>query len=154
LAFQTGYLTGRESRIWDLRRWNNSQSEIGRKLGVSRQAVHRALQIIDSKVERALTEVADINKLEVRSLSLVDGIMEAYSPAYRVPVIVSFSRANGLKVWYLYEGNCSECGNEKTCRRMLEAEAEERGIELSGADGNPSPSQLALMIFSGFMEAS
>ena len=153
MAFQTGYLTGRESRIWDLRRWNNSQSEIGRKLGISRQAVHRALQIIDSKVERALTEVADINKLEVRSLNLVDGIMEAYSPAYRVPVIVSFSRANGLKVCYLYEGNCSECGNEKTCRRMLEAEAEERGIELSGADGNPSPSQLALKIFSRFMEA-
>lgn len=153
MTFQTGYLTGREGRIWDLRRWNNSQSEIGRKLEISRQAVHKALQIIDSKVEKALTEVADINKLEVRSLNLVDGIMEAYSPAYRVPVIVSFSRANGLKVWYLYEGNCSKCGNEKTCGRMLEAEAEERGIKLGKADGNLQPTQLALKIFSRFMEA-
>ena len=153
MTFRTGYLTGRESRIWDLRRLKNKQSEIGRQLGISRQAVHKALQVIDSKVERALTEVADVNKLEVRSLNLVDGIMEAYSPAYRVPVIVSFSRANGLKVWYLYEGNCSKCGHEKTCMRMLDAEAEERGIELSRADGNLPPTQLALKIFSRFMEA-
>ena len=152
MTFQAGYLTGRENRIWDLRRRKNSQSEIGRQLGISRQAVHKSLKIIDSKVERALTEIADVNKLEVRSLNLVDGVMEAYSPAYRVPVVVSLSKANGLKVWYLYEANCSKCSHDRTCRRMLEAEAEERGIELGRVDGKLPPTQLALKIFSRFME--
>jgi len=154
LAFSTGYMTGRETDIWSLRRKRLNQSEIGRRLGITRQAVHKALGVINSKVERALTEAAETNRLEVRSIDLVEGIMEAYSPAYRIPVVVSLSRANGLKVWHLYEGDCANCGYERSCRRMLLAEAEERGVELTEGDKKIPPTHLALKIFSRYLEGA
>jgi len=147
-------MTGRETDIWSLRRKRLNQSEIGRRLGITRQAVHKALGVINSKVERALTEAAETNRLEVRSLDLVEGIMEAYSPAYRIPVVVSLSRANGLKVWHLYEGDCANCGYERSCRRMLLAEAEERGVELTEGDKKIPPTHLALKIFSRYLEGA
>jgi hypothetical protein len=80
--------------------------------------------------------------------------MEAYSPAYRIPVVVSLSRANGLKVWHLYEGDCASCGYERSCRRILLAEAEERGVELTGGDRKIPPTHLALKIFSRYLEGA
>jgi hypothetical protein len=80
-------------------------------------------------------------------VNLVEGIMNAYSPAHRLPVVVSFSKANGINVWYLYEGNCRGCHLEGTCRRTLENEAEERGVSLTPVDKLSTPTQLASMIF-------
>jgi len=151
LSFRTAYLTGRETGIWDLRRRKLSQSEIGRRLGISRQAVNKSLNLIDSKVEQTFSEAIEANNLEVRSINLVDGVMEAYSPAYRVPVIVSLSNVNGVKVWYLYEGNCGSCGRAQSCRKMLEDEADERGIELTGNERRLQPTELALKIFSMYV---
>jgi hypothetical protein len=147
LTFRAGYLTRREIDIWDLRRRRNSQSEIGRLMGVTRQAINKAYRIIDQKVEQAFMEAADVNHLEPRTVNLVEGIMDAYSPAHRLPVFVSFSKANGVKVWYLYEGNCRECHLESSCRRTLENEAEERGVSLTAVDRLRTPTQLASMIF-------
>jgi len=152
MTFIGGYLTARETDIWDLRRRQNSQSEISRVMGVSRQAIHKAYHIIDQKVERAFMEAADINHLEAKTVNLVDGVMEAYSPAHRLPVIVSFSKVNGVKVWYFYEGNCDGCSHNRLCRVTLEDEAEERGIKLSDAERLLTPSQLAYRIFSRYME--
>jgi hypothetical protein len=151
LSFRTAYLTGRETGIWDLRRMKLSQSEIGRRLGISRQAVNKSLNLIDSKVEQAFSEAIEANNLEARSMNLVDGVMEAYSPAYRVQVIVSLSSVNGVRVWYLYEGNCGSCGRARSCRKMLEDEADERGIELARDERRLQPTELALKIFSRYI---
>lgn len=150
MKFRVGYLTPRESSIWDLRRRKHSQSEIGRELGVSRQAVHKTYQIIDSKVEQAFMEAAETNNLIVKTINLVDGVMKAHSPAHKIPVIVSLSKANGLKIWYLYKGNCSTCNLESSCRSTLEAEAEERGVKLTVSDQLKPPTQLALDLFRGY----
>jgi hypothetical protein len=147
LTFRVGYLTPREAGIWDLRRRNNTQSDIGRKLGVSRQAVHKAYQIIDNKVEQAFMEAAETNNLEIKTINLVEGVMVAYSPAHDIPVVVSLSKVNGLKVWYLYEGNCDSCHLKSSCRGILEAEAEERGFPLHTVDQLTPPTQLAHDIF-------
>ncbi len=147
MTFRAGYLTQRETDIWDLRRRRNSQSEIGRLMGVTRQAINKAYRIIDQKVEQAFMEASDANHLEPRTVNLVEGIMDAYSPAYRLPVIVSLSKTNGIKIWYLYEGNCRECHLESSCRRTLEDEAEERGVSLTAVDKLRTPTQLASMIF-------
>jgi len=138
--------------IWDLRRRNNSQSDIGRQLGVSRQAVHKAYQIIDQKVEQAFMEAADTNNLEIKTINLVEGVMIAYSPAHGIPVIVSLSKTNGLKIWYLYEGNCDSCHLETSCRNILEAEAMERGIQLHSIDSWISPTMLADEIFGRYQD--
>jgi hypothetical protein len=147
LTFRVGYLTQREANIWYLRRQNLTQSDIGRELGVSRQAVHKAYQIIDQKLEQAFMEAAETNNLDVRTINVVDGVMIAHSPAYGIPVIVSISKVNGLKVWYLYEGNCDKCHLESSCRSLLEAEALERGIRLNSIDKWIKPTQLANEIF-------
>ena len=98
MSFSTAYLTLRETSVWDLRRKNKTQAEIGRLLGFTRQASNKALDLIDTKIERAFNEAAVSNNLEVRSINLVDGIMEAYSPVHRMSVFVSLSRVNGLRV--------------------------------------------------------
>ncbi len=152
MTFIGGYLTARETDIWDLRRRQNSQSEISRLMGVSRQAIHKAYQIIDNKMEQAFMEAADTNHLEARTVNLVEGVMEAYSPAYRLPVVVSFSKVNGVKVWYFYEGHCDGCNQNRLCRVTLEDEAEEREIELSDVDRLLTPSQLAHRIFGRYLE--
>jgi hypothetical protein len=154
VSFVTAYLTPRETSIWDLRRNNKNQAEIGRLLSITRQASHQRLSMIDEKIERAFTEAATSNDLEIRSMNLVDGIMEAYSPIHNVPVFVSLSRANGLKVWYLHEGNCSSCTHEKNCIKFLEAEISERGIELTKEDRSLPPTQLTLKIFSKYLGGS
>jgi hypothetical protein len=151
MTFAVGYLTDRESSIWDLRRKMLSQAEIGRRLGITRQAVNKSLGVIDSKTEQAFLEAAEANKLEIRRLNLVEGIMEAYSPAYRIPVVVSLSRVNGLRIWHLYEGRCGECGLERSCRRLLLAEAEERGIRLTSDAKRIPPTLLALRVFSKYV---
>ena len=147
MSFRVGYLTPRESSIWELRRQNLSQSDIGRELGVSRQAVHKAYQIIDQKLEQAFMEAAQTNNLEVETVNVVEGVMLAYSPAHDIPVVVSISKINGLKVWYLYKGNCDKCHLEASCRNILEAEALERGIRLQSLDKWIPPTQLAKEIF-------
>ncbi len=152
MTFRHCYLTGREIQLWNLRRRKLTQSQIGRRLGISRQAVHKSYPVIDSKLERAFSEAAETNNLEIRSINLVDGIMEAYSVAQDIPVVVSMSNSNGLRVWYLYEGKCGQCKLERSCRRILEAEAEERGISLSGEDRRMTPTQLAPKIFSRYLE--
>jgi hypothetical protein len=153
MSFSTAYLTPRETSVWDLRRRKNTQSEIGRLMGFSRQASHRALELIDIKVEKAFEEAASTNGLDVRKVNLVDGIMEAYSPVHKVPVFVSLSRANGLRVWYMHEGECGICHHEKDCRTFLEKEATERGIDLSNEDLSQPPTQLALRIFGRYIGA-
>ena len=152
MTFQTGYLTKREINIWNLRNIIGSQAEIPRELDVSRQAIHKSLLVIDKKIEQALKEAASTNNLDVRKLDVKHGVMYAYSPAYQIPVIVSLSKVNGLKVWYLYEGNCSTCNRSMDCMELLESEAEERGIKI---DSNMSPSNIAKdMFFEYFQEVS
>jgi hypothetical protein len=153
LTFRVGYLTPRETSIWGLRRLNLTQSDIGRELGVSRQAVHKACKIIDQKIEQAFLEVTKTNNFEVKTINLVEGVMSAYSPALNIPVIVSLSKINGLKVWYLYEGNCDTCHLKPSCRNVLEAEAEERGIKLHAIDQLAPPTQLANEIFGRYQNA-
>jgi len=145
LTFQTGYLTTRETNIWSLRNILGSQSKIARRLDVSRQAIHKALITIDKKIEFALKEAASTNNLEIRRLDVVHGLMQAYSPAYQIPVIVSLSKVNGLKVWYLYEGNCKECNRNAECMELLGLEAHERGFVIE--DHTMSPSNLAKKMF-------
>lgn len=154
MSFATAYLTSRETSIWDLRRKNKNQAEIGRLLSITRQASHQRLAMIDTKIELAFTEAASINKLVVKNINLVDGIMEAYSPIHKMPVFVSLSSVNGLRVWYMHEGDCEICSEKESCKKYLVAEADERNIVLSNEDRNSPPTKLAINIFSKYIGAT
>lgn len=151
MSFKTGYLSPRELDIWRLKR-KESQSEIGRILGISRQAVHKTLPSIDEKIELAFNEVLDTYRLKPVKINVVDGVMEAYSPAYQLPVIISLSQANGMRVWYLYEGKCDKCDLIVNCRNLLRNEIQERNIQLEPCDERLEPTKLAIKVFSRYLE--
>jgi hypothetical protein len=151
MAFKGDYLTARETEIWRLRKKINNQSEIGRILGISRQAVNISLNVITEKIDKTFQAALDTNNLIPRKINLVEGVVEAYSPAYKLPVIISLSAVNGLKVWYLYDGNCKRCDLERSCRRTLLDEARERGLELEKGDDLLEPTKLAVKIFSRYL---
>lgn len=147
-SFSSAYLAPKQMVIWSLRREEKSQAEIGRRLGVQRQGINEQLHTIDGKVGRALMEAAQSSRLDIYRVDTVNGILEAYSQAYDVPVIVSFSRSNGVQVWCLYEGRCDRCNRGPACLTMLRAEAEERGIKLTDEDLRLKPTELGRKVFS------
>jgi len=147
-SFTSAYLTPRLTRIWSLRRDGTSQAEIGRHLGVQRQGINESLRIIDAKLSQALMEAAHANKLDIHRIDTTNGILKGYSQAYDIPVIVSFTKSNGVQVWYLYEGRCKTCNRRPACLNLLKTEAEERGIHLTEDDLNLPPTQLGRKIFS------
>jgi DNA-binding CsgD family transcriptional regulator len=151
MSFSTGYLTTREIKIWDLRRQGHTQAGIGKMLKITRQAAYKALGTIDNKVEQAFAEAAKTNGLEVKKIHTQEGIMMAYSPAHKIPVIVSLSKINGLRIWYMHEGDCGNCIHENNCKEFLVGEAKERGLELTKDDLELPSSLLALRVFDNYL---
>lgn len=75
----SAYLTGRQLDIWDLMRNGFSQSQIARKLNVSRQAVNQLVQTIPERVTAALCDAAKLNEVEPRHVDSSRGILLGWS---------------------------------------------------------------------------
>jgi hypothetical protein len=144
----SAYLTDRLLEIWRLRYKGLSKAEVGRILGITRQAVYEAEGIMLDKVERALMHTAEANMVEAQYVDASKGVLLGYSPATRNRVIVTFSPRNGVQTWHYQQPNCGQCKWVARCRERLAAEAEERGVQLSEEDLGLPPSELAHRIFS------
>ena len=144
----TAYLTDRQLEIWTLRLKGLSKAEIGRTLGITRQAVYDAEGIMLEKVERALIHTAESNMIEPRYVDSAKGILLGYSPANQQKVIITFSARNGVQTWHHEQPDCGSCGWVDGCRRRLMDEAEERDVRLSSEERELPPSKLAHAIFS------
>ena len=123
-------------------------AEIGRHLGITRQAVHYAQEAIIPKVERALTQVAYANMLDIKYLDATKGVLLGYSPSTKNEVIVTFSAINGVQTWHYEHPDCGLCEWVDRCKKRLIDEAAERDVELSEEVRGLPPSKLALHIFS------
>ena len=144
----TAYLTDRQLEIWSLRLKGLSKAEIGRTLGITRQAVYDTEGIMLEKVELALIHTAESNMIEPRYVDSAKGILLGYSPANQQKVIITFSARNGVQTWHYQQPDCSSCRWVERCRSRLISEAEERGVNLSKEEGQLPPSKLAHFIFS------
>jgi hypothetical protein len=142
------YLTDRQLAVWSLIRQDHSKAEIGRRLGVTRQAVYEAENIILGKVEQALTHAADAGMIETRYLDSRKGILLGMNPFTGRRVIITFSNRNGVQTWHYEEPECASCSWTKRCRRRLLDEAEERDVQLIPEERELPPSRLAHVIFS------
>ena len=147
----TAYMTDRQLEIWRLRLKGLSKAEIGRTLGITRQAVYDAEGIMLEKVEQALIHTAESNMIEPRYVDSTKGVLLGYNPASQQKVIITFSARNGIQTWHYEQPDCSLCKWIDRCRNRLIAEAEERGVDLSQEDKSHSPSELAHMIFSSII---
>lgn len=141
------YLTNRQLEIWSLRLKGLSKAEIGRILGISRQAVHETEGIMLSKVEMALTHAASSSMIDPKHIDSTRGILLGYSPQTMQNVIITFSKANGIQTWHYQQPNCIKCTLEHTCKKRLIAEANERRLPLTYEEMQLSPSELAQRIF-------
>ena len=144
----TAYLTDRQLEIWSLRLKGLSKAEIGRRLGVTRQAVYDTEGVMLGKVESALIHAAESNMVEPQYVDAAKGVLLGYSPQTRQRVIITFSARNGVQTWHYEQPDCGACMWEESCKKRLVDEAEERGIRLSAEERELPPSKLAHAIFS------
>jgi transcriptional regulator len=148
MALSTGYLTSRQKQIWNLKSKGLLQVDIARRLGVTRQSVHKALSAANNKVSQALEEAAKINKIRVKTVDPTDGVLVGYSREFKTDALITFSARNGVQVWYRHEGDCKNCDQLQDCRAMLLAEAEDRNTQLPENSDSMLPSKLAEILFS------
>jgi DNA-binding CsgD family transcriptional regulator len=142
-----GYLTTKQRAIWDLKSSGLQEAHIAKKLNITRQTVHKSLDIANLKIGDALQEVAKINKIDIETVSAERGFLKGYSNPFKTPAFVTFSAKNGIQVWYKHDGNCEKCKKLETCRNTLLAEARDRNFLLLDDTSKILPSKLAEALF-------
>jgi len=140
-----GYLTPTQKQIWDLKSTGIAEASVARKLKVTRQTVHKALDIANTKIGQSLEETAKINKIKIQSISPATGVLIGFSAHFKTKALITFSVKNGVQLWYKHEGDCKNCEQLDVCKATIIAEAKDRNIDLP--DGN-SPSEMADILFS------
>ena len=151
MAFQFGYLTPKQRRFWRLRFNGLTQAEISREMEITRQTVNKTLNVIDSKVTKALLEAAQLNKVTINRMDSEKGFLLGHSSALGMALLITFSDANGVQIWYKGEGHCSECEWLQSCKQTLITETKVRGIQVSNAE-KMEPSKLADILFEKIMK--
>jgi hypothetical protein len=148
----SAYLTDRQLEIWAMRLRGLSKAEVGRALGITRQAVYDAEGIMLDKVEQALMHTAESNMVEAQYVDASKGVLLGYSPSDTNQVIITFSSRNGVQTWHYQQPNCGKCMWVARCRDRLVAEAEERDVHLSQEDLRLPPGKMAHRIFSSLIQ--
>ena len=142
------YLTDRQLEIWRLRFKGLSKAEVGRRLGITRQAIYDAEKYTLEKVESALRHVAEASRIEIHYLDPLKGVLLGLDPSTSNRVIVTFSARNGVQTWHYEQPDCGSCIWVERCKKRLLDEAEERNVGLSSEEIELPPSKLAHAIFS------
>jgi transcriptional regulator with XRE-family HTH domain len=126
-----------------------SQSEIARRLGISRQAVNQLAQSIPNKMTAALYDASKLNRVEPRTIDTARGVLVGWSNEFQTDVVITLNPKAGLRVWYQHNiGRCTICPDKKQCRSSLLENAKEYGVSLTALERNLDPSKLSSIIFS------
>ena len=147
MTLSLGYLTPKQRTIWDLKSSGLQEAHIAKKLNVTRQTVHKSLDIANLKIGDALQETAKINKVDIEAVNAQRGFLKGYSSHFKTPAFVTFSAKNGVHVWYKHEGDCEKCKKLQTCQDTLLAEAKDRNFLLLDDTSKILPSKLADALF-------
>ena len=133
--------------MWDLKSSGIPEATIARKLNITRQTVHQALDNANLKVAQALEETAKINKIETQKMDADKGFLLGYSSHFKTATFITFSAKNGVQVWYKHEGNCQKCSKLESCRETLLSEAKDRNFLILDDTSKILPSKLAEALF-------
>ncbi len=148
MSLSAGYLTPTQKTIWNLKGTGLAEASVARELKVTRQTVHKALDIANAKIKDSLQEVAKINKIKIQTVNPAAGVLTGYSVHFKTKAIVTFSAKTGVQLWYRHEGDCSNCEQLQNCRETLLAEAKERSLPQPESIESFSPSDYAKTLFS------
>jgi len=116
--------------FWSLRRNGESNIAIANRFGVSRQAVSRALLLMDGRIESTLREMAQANQIAVGKINAERGILLGRSIPFRTDAVIFVSEKHGVQVWYEHDGDCSSCQRFTECTELLWDYAAELGIRI------------------------
>jgi DNA-binding XRE family transcriptional regulator len=147
------YLTSRQLSAWDMMRTGLSQSEIARKLNVSRQAINKMIETIPTRVTTALSDAATLNRIEPKYLNASDGVLIGWSRDFQTEAIIALSPEGGLQVWYQHNlGKCKVCPDQQRCKSLLLKTAKRLGVSLTRQERILDPSELSGLVFSRIPE--
>nr|WP_319539542.1 hypothetical protein [uncultured Methanospirillum sp.] len=135
--------------FWAMRRSGTPNITIANLVGVSRQAVSRALLTMDKKIETALGEMAHANQITVEKLNVERGILIGRSIPFNAKAIVFVSAKHGMQVWYEHEGDCGSCERFTDCTELIWDYAEELGFSIEKID---DPTKMADELFKKVQE--
>jgi len=148
LSLSMGYLTSKQKLVWRLKSEGYTEAGIGRKLDITRQTVHKALNVANQKILQALEETAKINRIEIQKVSPTQGYLTGYSPHFNARAFVTYCPNNGLQICYSNLDNCKKCNRANKCREILFKEARDREIEFEEDISQMPPSKVAQALFS------
>ena len=142
-------LSDRQFEFWRLRRDGLANIHIAKQFRISRQAVSKALLTMEGKVDNALLEMAQANRIEVERYNAEKGVLFGRSVPFNVKAIVFVSAKHGVQVWYEHEGDCGSCPRYRECIELLWDFADELHTFLSKTD---DPTRLADELFAKLRE--
>lgn len=131
--------------FWAMRRGGIPNITIAQTLGISRQAVSRALLAMDEKIDSALREMAHANQIAIERINTERGILIGRSIPLRTAAIIFVSEKHGMQVWYEHDGDCGACPRYTECIELLWDYANEMGIRITKT---ADPTKMAEELFS------
>ena len=130
--------------FWKMRRSGSSNITIAKLLGISRQAVSRALLVMDEKIESTLREMAQANQIAIDKVNAERGVLIGRSIPFQTAAIIFVSEKHGLQVWYEHDGDCGACQRYTECIELLWDYAGELGIKI---EKTSDPTKMAEELF-------
>ncbi|MGA2912676.1 MAG: hypothetical protein ABSE07_04085 [Methanoregula sp.] len=130
--------------FWKMRRRGMPNITIANLLGISRQAVSRALLLMDERIESALREMARANQIAIEKVNAERGILLGRSVPFQAPAIIFVSEKHGVQVWYEHDGDCGTCQRYTECVELLWDYASELGIRI---EQTADPTKIAEELF-------
>ena len=130
--------------FWKMRRSGSSNIAIANLLGISRQAVSRALLLMDKKIETTLRDMAQANQIAIDKVNAERGVLIGRSIPFQTAAIIFVSDKHGLQVWYEHDGDCGACQRYTECIELLWDYAGELGIKI---EKTADPTKMAEELF-------
>ncbi|MEN6395302.1 MAG: hypothetical protein ABFC78_02330 [Methanoregula sp.] len=130
--------------FWALRRSGESNIGIANRFGISRQAVSRALLLMDEKIETTLREMAQANQVAIEKINAERGILLGRSIPFQTAAIIFVSEKHGVQVWYEHDGDCGSCQRYTECIELLWDYATELGFSI---EKTADPTKMAEELF-------
>jgi hypothetical protein len=130
--------------FWAMRRSGVPNITIANQLGISRQAVSRAILVMDEKIETALREMANANQIAIETINTERGILIGQSIPFQTAAIIFVSEKHGVQVWYEHDGDCGACQRYTECIELIWDYAAELGIRI---EKTADPTKMAEELF-------
>jgi DNA-binding CsgD family transcriptional regulator len=139
----------KQFEFWRMRRSGSSNITIANLLGISRQAVSRALLVMDEKIGTTLRDMAQANQIEIGKINAERGVLIGRSIPFNAAAIIFVSEKHGMQVWYEHDGDCGSCQRYTECIELLWDYAGELGIKI---EKTADPTKMAEELFTKLRE--